>query len=122
MAKSPNKIYFLKHDDGPWEHVSKEEWVRAERNAGFVNTMGRPLEPGTSSFGATKHGRTVNGRIVNIEYFKPDDYDWDPAYRDAVTPVAEAAKIWFDPKWKDEAKAEVLEQARKAIFEGETDG
>lgn len=117
MAKSPDHIYFVRRDQGEWNHVSKEEWVRAERAAGFVNTMGHPNEPGTHSFS----NGLIEGRIVDIHYFKPDDYDWDPKYRDAVAPVVEAAKTWYDPKWKEEAQAEVLKQARKELFEGTND-
>ncbi len=32
------------------EEVTKKEWVRAERAAGFHNTMGKPDEPGTGGF------------------------------------------------------------------------
>lgn len=32
--------------------VSKEDWVWAERLAGFHNTMGKPSEPATAAFSA----------------------------------------------------------------------
>jgi hypothetical protein len=38
--------YFLRE----WREVSKEEYVAAERRAGFHNTLGQPREPATSSF------------------------------------------------------------------------
>jgi hypothetical protein len=44
--------YFLRHSTDDWTEVTKEEYVRAERQAGFHNTMGQPNEPATSSFGA----------------------------------------------------------------------
>lgn len=34
-----------------WEPVTKDEYVRVERQAGFHNTMGQPNEPGTAAFG-----------------------------------------------------------------------
>lgn len=115
MVVSPDKIYFLRYDNGPWENVSKQDWVRAERAAGFVNTLGRPDEPGTASFGSTVGDRHVDGRTVNVRYFKPGDYDWDPPYRDAVAPVVEAAKVWFDPRWEQEANAAGLEEAHELL-------
>ena len=42
--------YFLSFGDGPRHEVTKREWVAAERSAGFINTMGRPDEPGTGGF------------------------------------------------------------------------
>lgn len=52
--------YLLKADwQEEWTEVSKEVWVRAERAAGFHNTMGRPDEPGTAGFG----GGGVRGSI-----------------------------------------------------------
>ncbi len=38
--------------DSDWREVSREEFVRAERDHGFVNTMGHPDRPATSSFRA----------------------------------------------------------------------
>ncbi len=55
--------YYLSWDGGRFELVNKEEWVRVERAAGFVNTLGQPEEPGTGGFGGTAHGRKVEGRI-----------------------------------------------------------
>lgn len=45
--------------DNSWREVSKEEWVRAERAAGFRNTMGEPDEPATSSFSARRVAGTI---------------------------------------------------------------
>lgn len=47
--------YFLTEE----REVTKEEYVGAERHAGFHNTMGRPHEPATASFSANG----VSGRI-----------------------------------------------------------
>jgi hypothetical protein len=47
--------YFLRR----WKEVTKEEFVAAEREAGFHNTMGEPPnEPATSSFS----GKGIEGR------------------------------------------------------------
>lgn len=47
----------------PTEHeVSKADFVRAERRAGFHNTMGYPNEPATHSFSSTRFGVTISGR------------------------------------------------------------
>lgn len=35
-----------------WVEVTKEQYVKAERSAGFRNTMGQPDEPATASFGS----------------------------------------------------------------------
>lgn len=57
---------------GPWEVVTKEEWVRAERAAGFYNHWAptrelRESEPGTDAFGKMSSlpgDVSVQGRIV----------------------------------------------------------
>jgi hypothetical protein len=41
------------------KEVTKEQFVRAERAAGFRNTMGRPDEPATGSFS----NGAVSGRV-----------------------------------------------------------
>lgn len=51
--------YFLTRDDSDEKEVTKEEFVHAERAAGFKNTMGFPDEPATASFGASN----VSGRV-----------------------------------------------------------
>lgn len=123
MVHSPTEIYFLREGNGEWRVVGKQDWVRAERAAGFHNKTGKDDEPGTGGFAATKYdGRvpySVDGRIVHVTYYKPGDYDWDPAFRDAVDSVVEAAKIWHDPKWEAKAQADWLDGARQYIFDGE---
>lgn len=71
--------FWLTNDDGrTWVQVDKKTWVAAERGAGFHNTMGRPEEPATHSFG----GRGVCGqqsrpdpgpgiRLVGFDYVEP---------------------------------------------------
>lgn len=43
--------YLLSFGGAEPREVTKAEWVAAERAAGFINTMGRPDEPGTGGFG-----------------------------------------------------------------------
>jgi hypothetical protein len=42
--------YFLAREGEPEREVTKQEWVRAERAAGFTNTRGQPCEPATASW------------------------------------------------------------------------
>lgn len=42
--------YWVRFADLEWSEVSKEEYVRIERVAGFVNKLGYPREPATASF------------------------------------------------------------------------
>lgn len=53
----------MKYDNGPWECVSKEAYVQAERSADLHNSMGEPDEPATSAFSNTRNGRTVRGMM-----------------------------------------------------------
>lgn len=49
------------------EHeVSKAEYVQAEREAGFHNTMGQPKEPGTASFS----NGLISGRTFSQSFVK----------------------------------------------------
>jgi hypothetical protein len=50
--------------------VTKAEYVRAERRAGFFNTLGEPEEPATASFSGTAEGHPVSGRT---EYVRTED-------------------------------------------------
>lgn len=52
--------YYLKAEwQSERQQVTKEEFVRAERRAGFHNTMGQPLEPATGGFS----GRGIEGWV-----------------------------------------------------------
>lgn len=73
------ELYFLKRNNGPWEQVDKATWVNVERQAGFVNTMGEPEEPGTGGFSCTRPGFDAAGRIIYTPT-DPDRYDWDPEF------------------------------------------
>lgn len=39
-------------DEPQWREVTKEQFVAAERAAGFRNTLGQPDEPATGGFSA----------------------------------------------------------------------
>jgi hypothetical protein len=59
---SYSRKYYLSEDDGnTWDEVTKEEYVRAERAAGFHNTMGRPDEPATAGFSSSNYHK--RGRL-----------------------------------------------------------
>lgn len=54
--------YWLRADHQTrWDEVSKADYVAAERNAGFHNTLGQPEEPATSAFS----GKGMNGRTFS---------------------------------------------------------
>lgn len=57
--------YFVTERSADEREVTKEEWVSAERQAGFYNTMGHPEEPGTGGFSTTQHGG-LKGRIERV--------------------------------------------------------
>jgi hypothetical protein len=65
QAKLPNhNRYFLAMDDHEWGEVDKEGYVKAERLAGFHNTMGMPDEPATAAFGGPgPGGHEIRGKI-----------------------------------------------------------
>jgi hypothetical protein len=52
-------LYFLQYGDGPVTEVTMEEFVQAERAAGFHNTMGEPDRPATAGFS----GGNVRGTV-----------------------------------------------------------
>lgn len=52
-----------------WNKVSKEEYVKVERQAGFQNPMGQPHEPGTAAF---RNGSLIGTTLEN-EIEKPVD-------------------------------------------------
>lgn len=54
--------YFLSTEFSPEAEVTKAQFVRAERAAGFRNTMGRPDEPATAGF---IHG-VIRGRVEYV--------------------------------------------------------
>lgn len=63
-----NYVYLITNRENGLEHeVSKAEWVRHERMAGFRNTLGEPLEPATQSFASSNY--SFSGRIVSEQYY-----------------------------------------------------
>jgi hypothetical protein len=62
------KRYYLAWGDGDYAEVGKAEFVKAERLAGFSNTLGMPEEPATGGFGCPARG--VRGRVT---YDSPED-------------------------------------------------
>jgi len=60
---SKDKHFYL--DD---VEVTEEEFVRAERRAGFHNTLGHPEKPATAGFSTT-----VGGPRGSVRYIPQDD-------------------------------------------------
>jgi hypothetical protein len=59
------KYYLADADDRDnWTEVTKEEYVRAERAAGFRNTLGRPEEPATAGFSSTNYHKVGKVRYI----------------------------------------------------------
>jgi len=79
-------LWMVKSGEGPWLSVTKEQWVRIERQAGFYNTMGKPDEPGTASFNGNGH----HGTQVSVEHFSDDTYIHDPELHDAIVEALKA--------------------------------
>lgn len=52
--------YQIRQADGSWKTVSKRQYVRWERRAGFHNTNGQPDEPATAAF---KGRDDIEGRM-----------------------------------------------------------
>lgn len=55
-------LYFLRYNGEEEHEVTKEEFVRAERAAGFHNTLGQPDEPATAGFGSGG----VHGHVLYV--------------------------------------------------------
>jgi len=55
--------YFLTLGDQPEKEVTKETWVKAERQAGFRNTTGESDEPATGGFSSTIGEEPISGRL-----------------------------------------------------------
>lgn len=81
MATSePDILWMVKSGNDPWRAVSKEEWVRIERKAGFHNTAGKPGERATDIFNGNGH----QGTGVYVEYLGDDSFIYDPELYDAI--------------------------------------
>jgi hypothetical protein len=71
--------------------VTKEEFVSAERRAGFVNTMGQRDEPATTSFSGRAGDTEISGRTVYIPESWPTERH--PPGADAGPNYGEAAYL-----------------------------
>ena len=66
--------YYIKRNGGAWAEVSEEEFILAEREAGFVPKSGcGPLA--TAGFGINGPQGSMDGKI---EYDSPEDYLQEP--------------------------------------------
>lgn len=75
-----NDRYFLKTDVHPWLEVTFEQFLQAERNAGFRSHGG----PGTLATGGFTGGG-VSGRVISATATR-DSYDWDEAFMNVAFP------------------------------------
>lgn len=62
------KYYLADSYEDEWVEVTKEEYVMAERAAGFFNTMGRPDEPATAGFSSSNYHK-----VGRLRYITDDD-------------------------------------------------
>ena len=60
--------YFITRPNQPECEVSKAEFVKEERAAGFINSLGEREEPATAGFGKhnEKTGEYTRGRVVHL--------------------------------------------------------
>ncbi len=77
--------YFLKTgDEATWRGVTRREWIRAERNAGFRPKMDLddPRYDDTLATGgfSTSAGGGIEGRVIDMRHYKPEDYAFDPSF------------------------------------------
>lgn len=87
--------YWVRWGDENWRQVSKDEYVRAERCAGFHNTMGFPDEPATAGFSSSSTGSgDISGRVGSIldawctcRGLIGQDNQHDPVHRIGTTPT-----------------------------------
>ena len=60
--------FFLKRNDEPEREVTKEEFISAERAAGFHNTAGKRDQPATGDFFSDDlRGHRISGRSEYVE-------------------------------------------------------
>jgi hypothetical protein len=84
-TQTPEQWYFVRFDDPvigstPWKQVSMEEFIVAERSAGFF-PKGGGNHTATGGFGG---GNGRQGRVVSPQHLNPDSYDWDPEFQQAL--------------------------------------
>ena len=74
---SPSECsYWFKAANCDWKKVSKEDYIQAERNAGFKSKKG-PDFVATDSFSSSI--TNTRGRITYASN-TPEQYDWDPDF------------------------------------------
>lgn len=78
--------HFLRFGDGPWKEVTQEEWISAERSAGFHPKGEDRGQYATAGFG----GNHVNGRTLSNQATE-DQYAWDPAFCAVAWPKEEVS-------------------------------
>jgi hypothetical protein len=69
--------YFLKTDWTSWKEVNHQQYISAERNAGFL-----PKDPGVSAFS----GHGITGRIIS-DATQPELYTWDAEFCKVAWPT-----------------------------------
>lgn len=57
-------LYHLRYNAGEWIEVTMEDYVKAERAAGFHNTLGEPDQPATVMFNGKDGPHTVQGKTT----------------------------------------------------------
>lgn len=72
--------------DPQWREVTKEQFVQAERSAGFRNMNGQPKEPATAGFsGGGVQGTTSDPNASEAKDHGPYAKDpWDRTHRSTV--------------------------------------
>lgn len=75
------KRYWLRTETSPWEEATEEQFVQAERSAGFYPKLGcGPVATGGFSKGDSE-GKVTYGDITK------ERYGGDPEFLDAATAV-----------------------------------
>lgn len=74
---SIERFWLRATDSDSWREVTLQEFVRAERMAGFRNTMGRPDRPATAAWGVAggPSGTTAEPAVEYIALRATDSPD-----------------------------------------------
>jgi hypothetical protein len=70
LDDTPNRYFVAIGKNSRWQEVTKEDYVRAERQAGFYPTYGPDSEPCTGGFGTGAIQGTLCYRGDNL----PEDF------------------------------------------------
>jgi hypothetical protein len=90
MAAEQDRYFVQYSGNDPWQEVTKDGYVDAERGAGFYNTLGRPDQPATASFG---NGR-ISGRLCYGGRHLPEEFiplEGEPAAEPQARPGSESS-------------------------------